>query len=137
MHVVSAKDASGPTALSDDGSIALVNRILIDGEVAVSGFGFAHADGTWEPVEWEVHHPDVPVVSNSRANDMTRDGTIAVGTACLERPYPYWGPSDGRPNGQRLSGALTMSGDAKVLVGFGEYGIGASHYPFLFRPTLP
>jgi hypothetical protein len=43
--------------------------------------------------------------------------------------------SGGRPFGQPLRSALTMSGSAQVLIGVGEYGTGASHYPSSFaRP---
>jgi len=43
---------------------------------------------------------------------------------------------DGVQNGRRLGAALAVSDDARVIVGFGESGIGDSHVSFLYRATL-
>jgi uncharacterized membrane protein len=125
--------SSWPAALSADGSVALVDRVVPLTTEAVQNFGFAGADGSWEEVLFDVDHPDAPLRPNVRGNDMSADGTLVAGTAWLERPFPFWYPTDARaflyrrgdarptwlPSSRdhRLESADFISADGSVIVG--------------------
>lgn len=122
---------SWPAALGANGALALVNRRDY-AATPYAWFGLAGADGGWEEVRWQVDHPLEDRVPNYDANDMTDDGSIVVGTAWLERPWPGWDPSDARPwrwtrgssgpvwlpaGADAIESALFVSDDGGVIVG--------------------
>jgi len=125
--------SSWTAALSADGSVALVDRVVPQNIDAVQNFGFAGADGSWEEILFDVDHPDAPRHPNVRGNDMSADGTRVVGTAWLERPFPFWYPTDARAfhyrrgdagptwlptsRDHRLESADFLSADGSVIVG--------------------
>jgi len=128
---------SWPAALSADGGVALVNRTQNFGQDYRADFGFTGADGSWEEVVWDVHHPDQPRTPRVRTNDMSGDGTLVVGTAWLDYPYPGWAPSDARAfvfrrgdaaptwlpdHGERIESADHVSDDGRVIVGCCDHG---------------
>lgn len=125
--------SSWVAALSDDGSVALVDRVVPQSIDAVQNFGFAGDDGSWEEVLFDVDHPDAPRRPHSRGNDLSGDGTLVAGTAWLEYPYPFWGPSDSRAflyrrgdssptwlptsRDHRIESADFLSADGSVIIG--------------------
>ncbi len=125
--------SSWAAALSADGKIALVDRVVPQSIGAVQNFAFAGDDGSWEEVFFDVDHPDAARRPHTRGNDISADGTLVVGTAWLEYPYPFWGPSDSRAflyrrgdagpawlptsRDHRIESADFLSADGSVIVG--------------------